>query len=80
MMMLIRSLARNESTLVSGTTLMKDMRETDDERISEGTLQDYIRVLERLHILWYQPSFDPNIRSSLRVGRRPKRHLADPSL
>lgn len=80
MRMLLRSLARNESTVVKNSTLKRDLVEFDDETISESTVSDYIEVLERLNMLWYQPSFDPCPRSSLRVGKKPKRHLADPSL
>jgi len=80
MMKLIRALARNESTVVKGTTLRKDMKEFDDEDISESTFNDYLQILERLNVVWEQTAFDPNLRSSIRVGKNPKRHLADPSL
>lgn len=80
MRMLLRSLARNESTVVNNSVLKRDLVEFDDETIAESTVSDYIKVLERLNMLWYQPSFDPCPRSSLRVGKKPKRHLADPSL
>ena len=80
MMMLIRALARNESTVVKGTTLRRDMKEFDDEDIGSSTFDDYMQALERLNMVWSQPAFDPNLRSSVRVGKSPKRHLADPSL
>ena len=80
MMALIKSLARNESTTASDTTIARDMSENDGERISEATLSDYKSALERLHLVWYQRSFDPNFRSPVRVAKKPKRHLADPSL
>jgi hypothetical protein len=37
-------------------------------------------VFDRLFLIDNQPAFDPNLRSSVRVGRTVKRHLADPSL
>jgi predicted AAA+ superfamily ATPase len=77
---LIRSLARNESTLAKNSTLRRDMLEFDDETISSDTVADYLSVLGRLFVIWEQPAFDPNLRSSVRVGKSPKRHLADPSL
>ena len=80
MRMLLKSLARNESTVVKNSTLKRDLVKFDDETIAESTVSDYIEVLERLNMLWYQPSFNPCPRSSLRVGKKPKRHLADPSL
>ncbi|MBR6203907.1 MAG: ATP-binding protein [Candidatus Methanomethylophilaceae archaeon] len=80
MMMLIRALARNESKVVKKTTLRNDMKEFDDEDISTSTFDDYISVLEQLNMVWEQTAFDPNLRSSIRVGKNPKRHMADPSL
>lgn len=80
LMMLIRSLARNESSLASDATLRRDMLEYDDETLAPDTVTDYVRVLRRLFMLWEQQSYDPNYRSSVRVGKKPKRHLADPSL
>ena len=78
---LIRSLARNESTIASKKALKRDMLENpDDSLISDSTLDEYLSVLERLHFIDFQPAFDPNMRSSVRVGKTPKRHLVDPSL
>jgi predicted AAA+ superfamily ATPase len=78
--MLMRSLARNESTVVSDKTIRRDMKEHDDEDISDVTVAEYVSVLDRLFMLDEQPAFNPNLRSSVRVGKSPKRHLADPSI
>ena len=81
MLRLIRSLARNESTTASKKALKRDMTENpDDPQVADNTLDDYLSVLERLHFTDFQPAFDPNMRSSMRVGKTPKRHLTDPSL
>ena len=80
MMLLLRSLARNESTLASNATLRRDIREFDDDEVSEGTIADYLTVLDRIFAVYAQPAFNPRMRSSVRVGKKPKRHLADPSL
>ncbi len=81
MLRLIRSLARNESTVASKRALKRDMLEDpDDEQIADNTLDDYVSVLESLYFTDFQPAFNPNMRSSVRVGKTPKRHLADPSL
>lgn len=78
--MLIRSLARNESTVAGIATLVRDMRDEDDTTISQPTVSDYLDALGRLFLTVDQPAFDPNHRSSKRVGRSAKRHLADPAL
>lgn len=75
--MTIRSLARNESTLASKSKIGSDV---EGGRISDNTVDHYIDNLERLFLICNQPPFDPGYRSSVRVGKVPKRHLADPSL
>ena len=83
MMMLLKSLARNESTIASNSTLMKDINEIEnnEERIeSRITIDDYLNVLNRLHILENQNAYSENYRSPDRIGKSPKRHFTDPSL
>ena len=80
MRMLIRSLARNESTLASNEKIMSDMRESDRETISSDTYTDYMDCLDRLFLTDDTPCFSPNLRSDARIGKSPKRHLVDVSL
>ena len=63
MRMLIRSLARNESTLASNEKIMSDMRESDRETISSATYTDYMDCLDRLFLTDDTPCFSPNLRS-----------------
>lgn len=54
MKMLLKSLARNESTIASNQTLLKDIEEfLDNESILEGrnTVSDYLDVLTRLYVI-----------------------------
>ena len=76
MRMLLKSLSRNESTVVSNETLIKDI----DSIESRITLKDYLDVLDRLHIIENQEAYSENYRSKERIGKSPKRHLTDPSL
>lgn len=80
LMLLLRSIARNESTVVSNQTLLKDIKEDHGESINADTVTDYLNVLNRLFILEDQCAFNPNLRSSVRVGKSAKRHFTDPSL
>ena len=83
MMMVLRSLARNESTLVGSKTIIKDIEEYENEEEligSRNTIIDYIDVLNRLHLIENQEAFSLNYRSSARVGKVAKRHFTDPSL
>lgn len=78
--MFLRSLARNESTVVSNATISRDIEEYEDETVSEQTVSAYRDVLSRMFLLEDQPAYMVNARSPVRVGKSPKRHLTDPSL
>ncbi len=81
MKMVIQSLARNESTIVSNSTLLRDIKENNMVGIeSRLTLDDYIDVLDRLNLLENQPAYNENYRSSERLSKSLKRHFTDPSL
>ena len=76
-----RSLARNESTMAAKKKLSSDITQyEDDAGLDNDTVNDYLDVLDKLHMIEDQPAFSPNYRSPVRVGKNPKRHLADPSL
>lgn len=78
--LLLRSLARNESTVVSNRTLQRDMLEYEEEPIGVETVAEYLNLLTRLFLIEDQIAFNPNLRSSVRVGKSAKRHFVDPSL
>ena len=80
MRLLLRSLARNESTTVSNKTLKNDIKEIDDEDIDTATIADYLNILDRLFITDNQKPFSAKIRSSVRIKQSEKRHFCDPSL
>lgn len=80
MRLLLRSLARNESTMATKAKLLSDIKENDDEVIDADTITTYLDVFDRLFLLDNQPPFSANIRSSVRVKQAEKRHFCDPSL
>lgn len=83
MELIIKSLARNETSTVSINTLVSDATDNNNEseRIeSRNTVSDYLDVLDSLYITNDQPAFSTNYRSSKRIGKTPKRHFVDPSL
>lgn len=80
MRLLLRSLARNESTTATNKTLKNDIRENDDEDIDVETVKEYLDIFERLFITDHQLPFSVGARSSVRVKQAVKRHFADPSL
>ena len=80
MNLLLKSLARNESTTVTNKTLKADVKAIDDEDIDTDTISVYLDIFKRLFLLDNQPPFASNIRSSARLKQAEKRHFADPSL
>lgn len=78
--LLFRSLARNESTTVTNTTLRKDIIEKDYEDINVDTVAEYIALFNKLYLLENIPPYSSRIRSSIRVKQSEKRHFVDPSL
>ncbi len=78
--LLLRSLARNESTTVSNKTIRNDIKAIDDEDIDAKTISSYLDILDRLFLTDNQPAFSTNVRSSVRIKQAVKRHFVDPSL
>lgn len=78
--LLLKSLARNESTTVTNTTLKNDIKENDNEDIDIDTVSSYLNALDKLYLLDNDEPFSTNIRSSIRVKQAEKRHFADPSI
>ena len=83
MLMLLRTLARNETTLVTNEKLINDLdnyTNLENYQISRNTISDYLNVLEDIHLIKNQLPYNEKIRSSTRVGKSSKRHFIDPSL
>ena len=80
MHLLLRSLARNESTTASNNKLISDITKYDGEKIEAETVATYIDVFNRMFLLDNQEPFSPRIRSSVRVKKMEKRHFTDPAL
>lgn len=80
MLLLLRSLARNESTAVSNSRLLSDISDYEDTSIDRNTVTQYLDVFSRLFLLENQQAFSSNIRSSVRLKQAEKRHFCDPAL
>lgn len=84
-----RSLARNESQTVGFSKIVADSMEEPNDgssdfsrkmNLSENTVHKYIDAMDRLFLIEDQYVYSPNVKSNIRVGKLPKRHLTDPSL
>ena len=80
MEMLLKSLARNESSLASNETLIKDVIENEYDSINKETVGEYLNVFDKLYLIQNQQAFNPNVRSRENVGKTAKRHFTDPSI
>ena len=78
--LLLRSLARNESTTASELSLLNDIIGHEKENMSRNTLGKYLDKLNRLFVINNQLPFSANLRSSLRVKQFEKRHFSDPAI
>lgn len=74
--LLIKSLARNESTLAGSKAVAADV----EGELTRQTASKYESILARLHFTNNIPAWDPAIRASTPLRSARKRHLADPSL
>ncbi len=75
----MRSLARNISTLANITTIYKDI-EADDDSVSVKTIASYINILRRLFVVEDLPAWNPALRSKTALRTSPKRQFVDPSI
>lgn len=76
---ILRSYARNISTLAKKSVILKDI-ESQAEHLSEDSLSTYISALERLHIIKDVDAWSPAIRSATVIRSGLKREFVDPSL
>ncbi len=77
--LLLRSYARNISTVVTLTNIRKDIL-ANAENFSVGTLTFYIGALERLFVIDEVEAWCPAIRSATAIRAGNKREFIDPSI
>lgn len=77
---LLRSLARNISTLASIPTIRNDIAMGDDESLSDKTVGEYLNALDRIFVTENLPAWNPALRSKTAIRTSPKRQFTDPSI
>ena len=78
--LLLRSLARNETTTAGIARLCDDISGVDRRQVDPDTISAYLGALKRLFVTENQLPFHANARSSVRVRQAEKRHFCDPSI
>lgn len=79
-MQIMRSYARNISTLAKKTSILEDVTGSGDIELSMPTFDDYIEALERLFVIQDIDAWSPAIRSKSAIRSAPKRCFIDPSI
>ena len=73
MRLLLRSLARNESTTATKKKLASDIKDVDEKTIDYDSVMTYLDVFARFFLLDHQKPFSSNILSSVRVQQSAQR-------
>ncbi len=76
---ILRSLARNISTMTTDRTIMGDVK-ANDLSITDKTLEVYLRALRRLFVIEDVKAWQPSLRSKTGIRTSDKRQFVDPSL
>ena len=77
---IMRSYARNISTIAKRTNILADITSSGDITLSLDTMDDYINILEKLYVIQDIDAWCPAIRSKTAIRSMPKRGLSDPSI
>lgn len=75
----LRSYARNISTMTSAATIMSDVR-ANDISISDKTLSSYLTALKRIFVIENAQAWLPSLRSKTAMRTSEKLHFVDPSI
>ncbi len=76
---LLRSYARNISTLATFSTILEDIK-AKDPLFSEPTLYNYLNALRRIFLIEDIPAWKPSLRSKTAIRTSDKRQFIDPSI
>ena len=76
---LLRSYARNISTMAAISTIMADVK-ANDTTISENTVYSYVNALRKIFLIEDIPAWKPSLRSKSAIRTSDKRQFVDPSI
>ncbi len=78
--MIVRSYARHISTEASASTIISDVRQSNERTMDPKTYDDYMEALQDLYIIEDIKAWNPNIRSKTAIRSTPTRHFVDTSI
>lgn len=80
MRMILRSYARNISTEAAVSTIISDIRQSNERAMDVKTYDDYMEALKDLYVVEDMEAWNPNIRSKTSIRSTPTRHFVDTSV
>lgn len=78
--MILRSYARNISTEAAVSTILSDIRQSNERTMDVKTYEDYMEALKDLYIVEDMEAWNPDIRSKTSIRSTPTRHFVDTSI
>ena len=78
--MILRSYARNISSEAAVSTIISDIRQSNERTMDIKTYDDYMEALKDLYIIEDLEAWNPNIRSKTSIRSTPTRHFVDTSI
>ena len=78
--MILRSYARNISSEAAVSTIITDIRQSNERTMDSKTYDDYMDALKDLYIIEDMDAWNPNIRSKTSIRSTPTRHFVDTSI
>ena len=80
MKMIVRSYARHISTEAAVSTIIADVRQSNERTMDTKTYDDYNEALNDIFIIEDMPAWNPNICSKTSIRSTPTRHFVDTSI
>ncbi len=78
--MIVRSYARHISTEAAISSIIADVRQSNERTMDTKTFDDYMEALKDLYIIEDMSAWNPNIRSKTSIRSTPTRHFVDTSI
>lgn len=78
--MILKSYARHISTEAAISTIIADVRQSNERTMDPKTFDDYMEALKDLYVIEDLPAWNPNIRSKTIIRSTPTRHFIDTSI
>lgn len=78
--MIVKSYARHISTEAAISTIIADVRQSNERTMDPKTFDDYMEALKDLYLIEDMPAWNPNIRSKTSIRSTPTRHFIDTSI